>query len=390
MTENTMYCLTKLRHAPLMVGAIALLIVLSGCSKEQEQPRMVPLVSTVKVVPERAAITSDLPGRVAPVREAQIRARVTGIVQKIEFKQGGDVKEGQLLFKIDPAQYQASYEQAAAQLKRAQADAYAANLLAKRYAPLVKANAISKQEFDNAQASARQADAVVAGAKAALDSAAINLGYTSVTSPITGRIGRPLVTEGALVEGSVATQMAVVQQLSPIYVDLNQSTAELARLRKMFKDGSLQKVAEDAAKVVVILEDGSTYPEPARLLFTGISVNEGTGQVTLRTEVQNPDQVLLPGMFVRVRIDQGIDDNAILIPAQALQRGADGKNSVMVVKDSKVAVAPVALGPNHEGRVLITQGLKADDEVIVEGFQKVRPGVPVKAVPWKLDPAAKK
>jgi len=389
MTENTMYCLTKLRHAPLMVGAIALLIVLSGCSKEQEQPRMVPLVSTVKVVPERAAITSDLPGRVAPVREAQIRARVTGIVQKIEFKQGGDVKEGQLLFKIDPAQYQASYEQAAAQLKRAQADAYAANLLAKRYAPLVKANAISKQEFDNAQASARQADAVVAGAKAALDSAAINLGYTSVTSPITGRIGRPLVTEGPLVEGSVATQMAVVQQLSPIYVDLNQSTAELARLRKMFKDGSLQKVAEDAAKVVVILEDGSTYPEPARLLFTGISVNEGTGQVTLRTEVQNPDQVLLPGMFVRVRIDQGIDDNAILIPAQALQRGADGKNSVMVVKDGKVAVAPVALGPNHEGRVLITQGLKADDEVIVEGFQKVRPGVPVKAVPWKLDPAAK-
>jgi len=385
-----MYRLTKRRHVPLMVGAIALLIVLSGCSKEQEQPRMVPLVSTVKVVPERAAITSDLPGRVAPVREAQIRARVTGIVQKIEFKQGGDVKEGQLLFKIDPAQYQASYEQAAAQLKRAQADAYAANLLAKRYAPLVKANAISKQEFDNAQASARQADAVVAGAKAALDSAAINLGYTSVTSPITGRIGRPLVTEGALVEGSVATQMAVVQQLSPIYVDLNQSTAELAHLRKMFKDGSLQKVAEDAAKVVVILEDGSTYPEPARLLFTGISVNEGTGQVTLRTEVQNPDQVLLPGMFVRVRIDQGIDDNAILIPAQALQRGADGKNSVMVVKDGKVAVAPVALGPNHEGRVLITQGLKADDEVIVEGFQKVRPGVPVKAVPWKLDPAAKK
>lgn len=373
-----------------MVGAIALFIALSGCSKEQEQPRMVPLVSTVKVVPERAAITSDLPGRVAPVREAQIRARVTGIVQKIEFKQGGDVKEGQLLFKIDPAQYQAAYEQAAAQLKRAQADAYAANLLAKRYAPLVKANAISKQEFDNAQAGARQADAVVAGAKAALDSAAINLGYTSVTSPITGRIGRPLVTEGALVEGSVATQMAVVQQLSPIYVDLNQSTAELARLRKMFKDGSLQKVDEDAAKVVVILEDGSTYPEPARLLFTGISVNEGTGQVTLRTEVQNPDQVLLPGMFVRVRIDQGIDDDAILIPAQALLRGADGKNSVMVVKDGKVAVAPVALGPNHEGRVLITQGLKADDEVIVEGFQKVRPGVPVKAVPWKLDPAAKK
>lgn len=373
-----------------MVGAIALVFALSGCSKEQEQPRMVPLVSTVKVVPERAAITSDLPGRVAPVREAQIRARVTGIVQKIEFKQGGDVKEGQLLFKIDPAQYQAAYEQADAQLKRAQADAYAANLLAKRYAPLVKANAISKQEFDNAQAGARQADAVVAGAKAALDSAAINLGYTNVTSPITGRIGRPLVTEGALVEGSVATQMAVVQQLSPIYVDLNQSTAELARLRKMFKDGSLQKVDEHAAKVVVMLEDGSIYPEPARLLFTGISVNEGTGQVTLRTEVQNPDQVLLPGMFVRVRIDQGIDDNAILIPAQALQRGADGKNSVMVVKDGKVAVAPVSLGPNHEGRVLITQGLKADDEVIVEGFQKVRPGVPVKAVPWKLDPAAKK
>lgn len=373
-----------------MLGVISVLLVLSGCSRETEQPQIAPLVSTVKVVPERVAIVADLPGRVAPVREAQIRARVTGIVQKIEFKQGGDVKEGQLLFKIDPAQYQASYEQAAAQLKRAQADAYAANLLAKRYAPLVKANAISKQEFDNAQASARQADAVVAGAKAALDGAAINLSYTSVTSPITGRIGRPLVTEGALVEGGVATQMAVVQQLSPIYVDLNQSTAELARLRKMFKDGSLQKVDENAAKAVVILEDGSSYPEPARLLFTGISVNEGTGQVTLRTEVQNPDQVLLPGMFVRVRIEQGIDEAAILIPAQAIQRGADGKNTVMVVKDGKASMTTVALGSNHDGRVLVSKGLKSGDEVIVEGFQKIRPGMPVKAVPWKLDPAAAK
>lgn len=378
------------RLAFSLAGSVFFISMLAGCSKEAEQPRMAPLVSTVNVVPERVAITADLPGRVAPVREAQIRARVTGIVQKIEFKQGGDIKEGQLLFKIDPAQYQAAYEQAAAQLKRAQADAYAANLLAKRYAPLVKANAISKQEFDNAQATARQADAVVAGAKAALDSAAINLGYTNVTSPITGRIGRPLVTEGALVEGSVATQMAVVQQLTPIYVDLNQSTAELARLRKMFKDGSLQKVDENAAKVEVILEDGSIYPEPARLLFTGISVNEGTGQVTLRTEVQNPDQVLLPGMFVRVRVEQGIDEGAILIPAQALQRSADGKNTVMVVKDGKATIAPVTLGSNHEGRVQITQGLKAGDEVIVEGFQKVRPGAPVKAVPWKLDPATAK
>lgn len=371
-----------------MLGAMTLLLVLSGCSKENDPPQMVPLVSTFKVVPERAAMTADLPGRVAPVREAQIRARVTGIVQKIEFNQGGDIKQGQLLFKIDPAPYQAAYEQAAAQLKRAQADAYAANLLAKRYAPLVKANAISKQEFDNAQASARQADAVVAGAKAALDSASINLGYTNVISPITGRIGRPLVTEGALVEGSVATQMAVVQQLTPIYVDLNQSTAELARLRKMFNEGTLQKVDENAAKATVILEDGSIYPEPAKLLFTGISVNEGTGQVTLRTEVQNPHQVLLPGMFVRVRLEQGISQEAILIPGQALQRGADGKNSVMVVKDGKVTIAPVTMGSNHEGRVLITQGLRAGDEVIVEGFQKVRPGVPVKSVPWKLDPAA--
>ena len=383
-----MYRLEKSRPAFLMLGAMTLLLALTGCSKEADPPQMVPLVSTFKVVSERATITADLPGRVAPVREAQIRARVTGIVQKIEFKQGGDVREGQLLFKIDPAQYQAAYEQAAAQLKRAQADAYAANLLAKRYAPLVKANAISRQEFDNAQAGARQADAVVAGAKAALDSATINLGYTNVTSPITGRIGRPLVTEGALVESGVATQMAVVQQLTPIYVDLNQSTAELARLRKMFKEGTLQKVDEDAAKATVILEDGSVYPEPARLLFTGISVNEGTGQVTLRTEVQNPDQVLLPGMFVRVRIEQGVNDEAILIPAQALLRGADGKNSVMVVKDGKAALTTVVLGSNHDGRVLISQGLKAGDEVIVEGFQKVRPGVPVKAVPWKLDPAA--
>ena len=342
-----------------------------------------PQVSVITIQPQRAPIVSELPGRVDAVRDAQIRSRVTGIVQKIAFEQGGDVKENQLLFKIDPAPYKATYDQATAQLKQAQANLFSAKLLADRYAPLVKANAVSKQEYDNAVASYRQADAAVAAAKAAQDNAAINLGYTDVTSPITGRIGKPLVTEGALVEATSATQMATVQQLDPIYVDFTQSTAELASLRRAFASGQLQQVGKDTARATIVLEDGSEYSQPGKLLFTGITVDPTTGQVNLRAEVPNPDGILLPGMYVRVRLEQGVDDKALMVPQQALQRTADGLQSLMLVKDNKIEQIPVTTGGALKSNWIVTSGLKAGDVVVVEGFQKVRPGAPVQASEWK-------
>ncbi|ARP83094.1 efflux transporter periplasmic adaptor subunit [Bordetella genomosp. 8] len=367
--------------APLVTIAAAVTL-LAGCGERPQLNPGPPQVSVITVQPERAPSVADLPGRVDAVRDAQIRARVTGIVQKIVFQQGGDVKENELLFKIDPAPYKAAYDQAAAQLKQSQADLFSAKALADRYAPLVKANAVSKQEYDNAVASYRQADAAVAAAKANLQNASINLGYTNVTSPITGRIGKPLVTEGALVEGSSATQMALVQQLDPVYVDFTQSTTDLAALRKAFAAGQLQKVGENAALAEVVLEDGSIYGHKGKLLFTGITVDPSTGQVNLRAEFPNPETVLLPGMYVRVRLTQGVDDKALLVPQQALQRTPDGLQSLMLVRDGKIDQVNVTTGNALNGRWVITSGLKAGDVVVVEGFQKVRPGAPVKVSQW--------
>lgn len=371
------------RNVSILGWVVLLPLVLAACGKEQQGqgPGAVP-VSVITVQPQRAAIVSELPGRVDAVRDAQIRARVTGIVQRIEFQQGGDVKKDQLLFKIDPAPYQAVYDQAAAQLKQAQANLYSAKALADRYAPLVKANAISKQDYDNAVASYRQAEAAVAAARANQSAARINLNYTSVTSPIDGRIGRPLVTEGALVEGTSATQMALVQQLDPVYVDFTQSTVDLAALRKAFDAGKLQRVGGDGARVTVIQEDGTPYPQPGKLLFTGITVDPSTGQVNLRAEVPNPDHALLPGLYVRVRIEQGVDEQALLVPQQALQRTPDGLQSLYVVRDGKALQVPVTTGSVVDNQWLITSGLKPGDTVVVEGFQKIRPGAPVQAMPW--------
>ncbi|MFJ1302223.1 efflux RND transporter periplasmic adaptor subunit [Pseudomonadota bacterium AL_CKDN230030165-1A_HGKHYDSX7] len=357
-------------------------LALAGCGEKEQPAPPPPEVSVITVQPQRASTISDLPGRVDAVRDAQIRARVTGIVQKIQFEQGSDVKEGQVLFKIDPAQYQASYDQATAQLKQTQADLYSAKVLAERYAPLVKANAVSKQENDNAVAAYRQAEAAVAAARAAQTAAKINLGYTDVTSPISGRIGKALVTEGALVESTSATQMALVQQLDPVYVDFTQSTTELARLRQAFAKGQLQQLGPDTARVSVVQEDGSVYAHPGKLLFTGITVDPSTGQVNLRAEVPNPDHVLLPGMYLRVRLDEGVNEKALLVPQQALQRTSDGLQSLMLVKDGKVQQVPVTTGSVIDNQWTITNGLSAGDVVIVAGFQKIRPGAPVRPTPW--------
>ncbi len=371
------------RLSGLGVTSVVLALVLAGCGEKPQFNPGMPQVSVVTVQPQRAPIISELPGRVDAVRDAQIRARVTGIVQKIVFEQGGEVKENELLFKIDPAPYKAAYDQATAQLKQAQANLFSAKLLADRYAPLVKANAVSKQENDNAVAAYRQADAAVAAAKANQSTAAINLSYTDVTSPIKGRIGKALVTEGALVESTSATQMATVQQLDPVYVDFTQSTSELASLRQAFASGRLQHIDQNTARVTVVMEDGKAFPQPGKLLFTGITVDPTTGQVNLRAEVPNPDHILLPGMYVRVRLDQGIDEKALLVPQQALQRTADGGQSLMLVnKENKIEQIAVTAGNALGDNWLITSGLKAGDVVVVEGFQKVRPGSPVKASPW--------
>lgn len=367
-------------------GVLVLTSLLAACGEEAQQgERPAPLVSVVEVQPTRAVMTADLPGRVDAMRDAQVRARVTGIVEQINFEQGRDVVAGQLLFEIDPAPYQATVNQAKAELQRAQANARAAESLAKRYAPLVKINAVSRQEYDDAVAQSEQANANVLAAQAALETAEINLGYTRVTSPIDGRIGEAMVTEGALVDATSATQMALVQQITPVYVDVYQSTTELAKLREALRDGRLQKIDKQTARAMIVLEDGSLYSEPGRLLFTGFTVNPSTGQVVLRTMVDNPNEVLLPGMYVRVRIEQAVDEGALLVPPQALQRSANGLTNVYVVREGAATLVSVQTGNEFEGQTLILSGLSAGDKVIVEGMQKIRPGAPVQTKPWQPD-----
>lgn len=340
-------------------------------------------VSTIKVEPAEARVYTTLPGRVAAIKDAEVRARVNGIIQSIEFEQGSVVKEGQLLFKIDPSTYQAAVNQAAAALEQAEANAKSARLLAKRYSTLVKSAAVSRQEYDNAVAQAAQAEAAISQAKAALDAAQINLGYTDVTSPIDGIIGEAFVTEGALVSAGTGTHLATVQQIDQVYVDFSQTTGELSNLRKALAEGQLKQTETGMAVVQLEMEDGSLYPENGKLLFTGVSVNPTTAQVTLRSIFPNPQHLLLPGMFTQVRLEQGVNPQALMVPNQALQRTPDGLVKLLLVKDDKVVSVAVQEGSSIDGKTIINKGLTPNDEVIVEGFQKAQPGGTVKPIPWK-------
>jgi membrane fusion protein (multidrug efflux system) len=369
------------RHVRLALFCSLAVLAACGDKPQQAMGEMKVPVSVVTVEPASTAIYVELPGRVEAIKDAQIRARVNGIVDEVNFKQGSDVKQGQLLFTIDPAPYIAARDQAAAQLKNAEADVRSARLFAQRYSKLIKANAVSRQEYDNAVAQAGQAEAAVAAAKANLKAADINLGYTKVVSPIDGRIGKSLVTEGALVSASAATQLATVQQLDRVYVDITRSTTQLAQLRRAMEEGILKESGDPAAQV--LLEDGSAYKHSGKLLFSGVSVDPTTGQVSLRAEFDNPDQILLPGMYVRVRLQQGVDEKALLVPEQAIQRTADGLSSLMVVKEGKVQPVVVAVGSQTDGRSIIYKGLNPGDMVVVEGFQKIRPGAAVQPIPWK-------
>ncbi|XVN19470.1 efflux RND transporter periplasmic adaptor subunit [Pseudomonas corrugata] len=359
------------------LGLLLGVLSLSACDKASpptdEAPRPTVAIETVEARP--LSISSELSGRIAAPRIAEVRARVPGVVLQRVYREGSDVKKGDVLFRIDPAPFKADLDNANAALRKAEANAFQARLQEQRYARLIEDNAISAQDYDNARAAARQTAADVAANKAAVERARLNLGYATVTAPIAGRIGRALVTEGALVGQNETTPLALIQQLNPIHADLTQSTRELNELRRALRSGQLQQVGQDQAKATLIQDDGSLYPLPGKLLFTDISVDPGTGQITLRSEFPNPDLDLLPGSFVRVRLEQAFDRQGISVPQRAIQRDSAGTAQVLLVDaEQQVSVQPVELGGVQNDRWIVTHGLKPGDRIVIEGLQHARPG----------------
>lgn len=346
-------------------------------------------VGVVTVAPQTVALQTELPGRVEALRTAQVRARVSGVVLQRQFREGSEVRAGQPLFLIDPAPYQATLDSAAAQLARAEAAAAQARATAERYKPLAEARALSQQDYVNALAAQKTAEADVAAGRAAVQSARINLGYTRVTAPIAGRIGRALVTEGALVTATEATPLALVQQIGSVYVNFTQSSTELLQLRKAISSQQLRKRGGDTVAVQVVLEDGSVLPQAGKLLFSDLSVDATSGQVTLRAEVPNAEGLLLPGQYVRVRLSQAELPGGVLLPQQAVTRSQQGDSVLVVGEGNKPAPRPVQIRSGQDGQWVVTSGLKAGEQVIVDGFQKMMvPGAPVAPVPWSAASAA--
>lgn len=364
-------------------------VFLAACGKKDSAPPpQTPEVGVVTVQPQSVPVFTELPGRTSAFLVAQVRARVDGIVQRREFVEGSDVKAGQRLYKIDPAPYIATLNSAKASLAKAKANLATQDALVARYKVLVAANAISKQDYDNAVAAQGQAAADVAAGKAAVDSAQINLGYTDVVSPITGRVGISQVTPGAYVQASQATLMSTVQQLDPVYVDLTQSSLDGLKLRQAVQSGRLKTSGPGAAKVTLILEDGKPYAEPGKLQFSDVTVDQSTGSVTIRAIFPNPKRVLLPGMFVRARIEEGVNDNAFLVPLIGVSHDQKGQPVALVVgADNKVAPRTLTTTGMQGQNWIVEGGLQPGDRVIVQGVDKVRPGATVKTVPAKLAPA---
>lgn len=364
--------------------------LLAGCNDQdgkQAQPQQPQVtVHIVKTAP--LSVTTELPGRTSAFRIAQVRPQVSGIILQRHFTEGSDVEAGQSLYQIDPATYQADYDSAKAELGKSEAAAQIAHLTVKRYVPLVGTKYISQQEYDQAIADARQADAVVVAAKASVESARINLAYTKVTSPISGRIGKSNVTEGALVTNGQTTELATVQQLDPIYVDVTQSSSDFMRLKQSVEQGNLQK-ENTASNVELLMENGQPYPLKGTLQFSDVTVDESTGSITLRAVFPNPQHTLLPGMFVRARVDEGVQPDAMLVPQQGVTRTPRGDSTVLVVNNESTAetrnvIATQAIGDQW----LISDGLKTGDKVIVSGLQKVHPGAKVIAVSDESTPPA--
>ena len=359
--------------------------LLAACSGNEQQNAALgggnpgaPSVTVVTVEQKAVAVTTELPGRTSPYLIAELRPQVTGLVKQRLFKEGSEVKAGQVLYQIDPATYQAAFDSAQANLARAEASLYAARSTAGRYAELVKIDAVSRQANDEAVAAQKQAQADIASAKAVLDKARIDLGFTRVTSPIAGRIGRSTVTPGALVTANQVTALATVQQLDPIYVDLTQSSTELLRMKRDLESGKLQRASGGAVPVQLVLEDGSVYGAEGKLAFSEVTVDQETGSVTLRAVFPNPKGELLPGMYVRARMAQGVQDNAILVPHAAVSHDPKGNATVMMVNaENKVEARVVKATQSFGDQWVVTEGLSTGDRVIVEGLQRVKPGAPV-------------
>ena len=370
------------RDAGLLAFMALSVTLLAACGKDAAGPPPPPEVSVLTLAPRTVSITDQLPGRTTAFRVAEVRPQVTGIVQKRLFSEGGEVKAGEQLFQIDASSYSAAYESAAAALKRAEAQAVTAKLLEERYAPLIAANAVSKQENDDAIAARARAEADVAAARAQVATARINVVYTQVLSPINGRIGRAMVTEGALVTSNQVSSLATVQQLDPIYVDITQSSTEMLHLQRQLASGELVKDDDNQAEVGLTLEDGTLYAERGRLKVSEAQVDPSTGSVVLRAVFPNPKRELLPGMFVQAQLTRGTRSAALLVPQRGVSRNARGEATVMVVdKDDKVNERVVTADRSINGEWLITAGLKAGERVVLDGLQKVKPGAPVKAVP---------
>ena len=357
-------------------------LFLGGCEQQKQAvPPPVPEVVVMTVQPQRVELTTELPGRTSPFLVAEIRPQVNGLIQKRLFKEGSDVKIGQVLYQIDPAPFQASLDHAQAALAKAEANVPAIRLKMQRYRELLTDKAVSQQDYDDIAATLKQVEAEVVYGKAAVESARINLGYTRVTAPISGRIGRSSVTDGALVTAHQPTALATIQQLDPIYADVPQSTTELLRLRRRLAEGSLDQNGRNQQNVKLILEDNNVYSREGTLQFRDVTVDPSTGSVILRAVFPNPEGVLLPGMFVRAVVKEGINEQAILIPQQTVSRDPKGNPSVLLVDAAgKIQQRPLTLDRAISDQWLVASGLTAGERVVVEGMQKARPGSSVKVI----------
>ncbi len=369
--------------AVLLLGILSLLLIVTSCKQKGGPPQGGPEVAVVTIHPQRVVITTELPGRTSAFLVAEIRPQVNGLIQKRLFTEGSDVNAGQVLYQIDPTPFQATLDNANASLARVEAGLLPIRLRAERYRDLLADKAVSKQDYDDALSAMKQSEAEIQFWKAMVRTANIHLGYTSVTAPISGRIGKSSVTDGALVTAYQPVALATIQQLDPIYVDVPQSTTELLRLQRRLKEGSLNHNGTNQDKVKLIMEDGTPYHSEGTLQFKDVTVEPTTGSVILRVVFPNPEVILLPGMFVRTVITEGVNEQAILVPQQGIARNPQGNPTAMIVDaNEKVQQRMLTLDRAIGDQWLVSSGLNPGDRVIVEGIQKIRPGASVKAVPF--------
>jgi membrane fusion protein (multidrug efflux system) len=377
-----------------MAGLLTGMVVMAGC-KQQAAPggpaaaKGTPEVGVVVMSTEPVTLTMELSGRIASQMVAEVRPQVGGIIVKRLFTEGSEVKAGEVLYQIDPATYQAAYSSAKAALAKAEANGFTLKQKTERYKQLVAISAVSRQEYDDATAALKQAEADIETGKAAVETARINLAYTRITAPIAGRIGRSSITPGALVTANQATALATLQQLDPIYVDVTQASADLLRLKRNLASGELKGNDPAQAKVKLLLEDGTSYPQEGTLKFSEVTVDQTTGSVTLRAQFPNPNQLLLPGMFVRCQVQEGVREQVMLVPQRGVTRDPAGNAVALVAGENEVVERRILKTERAIGDAwLVTDGLKNGERVIVEGLQRIRPGATVKVVPFGAKAAA--